>query len=320
MKPLVTVYMTIYNAEKYIERGMKEVLGQTYPNLEFLLIDDGSTDNTAAMLDEYAKNDSRIRVIHQKNLGVSGARNTALDNANGEWVVLIDIDDEIPENSVELLVNTAIEHNVKLCIGSFTIIKQNGNRIERKLENRLLETPDEMYQYFLTDGYDLNYVWGRAYKTEVFKNIRFPLGMSYQDMYVFPYLLKEAGSCYLLSENIYDYYYVAGSITHSKAGRSKQSILARINQYEFYEKEAPKYLPLVKDQIINCCCLSMGMIAGQGRKNFEDEWEYAVSTFSQYKKGAALRRPFEKMASIIFSISPKLLGRLCAIYAKFHNN
>ena len=320
MNPLITIIITVYNAQKYIEHGMTSLLTQTYKNIDFLIIDDGSTDGSSEILAEYAKKDSRIRILRRENGGVSAARNTGVENILGEWVMFADMDDDMPDTAVETLINAAVKMNVRMCVGSFTIIKGSGKRTLRNVPDLKFQSLDEMYKYFLTDGYDLNYLWGRIFKSDVFDDIRFPEGLSYQDMYTLPYVLKSAGSCALISDNVYNYYYIAGSVSHGKADRSVQAVLGRLHQYEFFEKEAPECLPFVKDNIINCCCLSMGTICSRGRKEHMDSWNQAVNWFKQYKKGAALRRPFEKFASAVFSVSPVLLGYLCSIYGKYNNN
>ena len=97
-KPLVSVIIPIYNVEKYLDRCLKTIVGQTYNNLEIILIDDGSPDSCPQKCDGWAKKDSRIKVIHKKNGGVSSARNRGLDVATGEYISFIDPDDIIHPN------------------------------------------------------------------------------------------------------------------------------------------------------------------------------------------------------------------------------
>lgn len=93
--PKLSIIIPIYNAEQFIRRCIDSILEQTYTDFELLLIDDGSTDDSSRICDVYSENDSRIKVFHKKNGGVSSARNVGLDNANGEWIVFIDSDDAI---------------------------------------------------------------------------------------------------------------------------------------------------------------------------------------------------------------------------------
>ena len=94
-QPLISVIVPVYNVEKYLEKCVESILSQTYQNLEILLIDDSSKDNSGKLCDDFAKKDSRIRVIHKENGGLSDARNHGIDNSNGEWLTFIDSDDFI---------------------------------------------------------------------------------------------------------------------------------------------------------------------------------------------------------------------------------
>lgn len=103
--PLISIIVPAYNAEKYIHRCIDSILSQTFIDFELLIINDGSTDGTKKICDEYASNDHRIRVFHKKNGGVSSARNHGLDNARGEWIVFVDADDYIPEDALSNMVS-----------------------------------------------------------------------------------------------------------------------------------------------------------------------------------------------------------------------
>ena len=101
--PQISVIVPVYNTEKYLHRCIDSILAQTFTDFELLLIDDGSTDNSGTICDEYATKDSRVRVFHKKNGGVSSARNLGVDNAKGEWVTFVDSDDCVPQNGSALL-------------------------------------------------------------------------------------------------------------------------------------------------------------------------------------------------------------------------
>lgn len=102
--PLISIIVPAYNAEKYIHRCIDSILSQTFIDFELLIINDGSTDGTKKICDEYASNDHRIRVFHKKNGGVSSARNHGLDNMHGEWIMFVDADDYIPQDAIERMV------------------------------------------------------------------------------------------------------------------------------------------------------------------------------------------------------------------------
>ena len=103
LQPLISVIVPCYNVEEYLPKCIESILNQTYRNLEILLVDDGSPDNCGRICDEYAAKDSRIRIIHKKNGGLSDARNAALDVMTGEYVTFIDSDDYVSDDYVEYL-------------------------------------------------------------------------------------------------------------------------------------------------------------------------------------------------------------------------
>ena len=116
MNPLVTVAIAAYNVENFLVDGMNSVFNQTYDNIEIILVDDGSTDNTPKMCDEIAEKDSRVRVFHKENGGLGSARNVGIDNAKGEFLYFFDVDDTIEPNLIEENVKMAQEHNSDLVI------------------------------------------------------------------------------------------------------------------------------------------------------------------------------------------------------------
>ncbi len=112
----ISIILPIYNVGPFFEECMKSVIGQTYKNLEIVLVDDGSTDNSGDIADHYAKIDNRIKVIHQSNKGVSNARNTGIDNSTGEYICFSDPDDILRPDYVEYLLNLCLEYNVEISV------------------------------------------------------------------------------------------------------------------------------------------------------------------------------------------------------------
>ena len=110
--PLISVVVPVYNVEQYIRECVDSIVSQTYCHLEIVLIDDGSLDNCPVICDEYAKKDSRIKVVHQKNGGLAKARNVGIENSSGEYITFIDSDDYIASNYIEILYRGIIENNV----------------------------------------------------------------------------------------------------------------------------------------------------------------------------------------------------------------
>ena len=130
---LITVIIPVYNVEKYLSRCVLSVINQTYKNLEIILVDDASPDNCPQICDDFAKKDSRIKVIHKQNEGLGLSRNAGLNVAGGEYVTFIDSDDFITENHIENLYNCIKKHSADAVIGAHTIVSANGAKTEKSL-------------------------------------------------------------------------------------------------------------------------------------------------------------------------------------------
>lgn len=119
MKNMVSVIVPVYNCESFLKKCISSIINQSYTDLEIILVDDGSTDNSGMICDSFREKDSRIRVIHKENGGVSAARNAGIAEASGEFICFVDSDDWLPNNSIEILVKRAYEDNSDFCVGAY---------------------------------------------------------------------------------------------------------------------------------------------------------------------------------------------------------
>ncbi len=127
----ITVIIPVYNVEKYLKVAIDATINQTYKNLEIILVDDGSTDSSGKICDEYSKIDNRIKVIHQENKGLSGARNTGLDNATGKYIMFSDSDDTFEIDACEKLYNSIEETNADYVVGNYINMDEDGTKWEK---------------------------------------------------------------------------------------------------------------------------------------------------------------------------------------------
>lgn len=134
---LVSIVIPIYNVENYLNQCIESILNQTYKNLEIILVDDGSTDNSPRICDSYQSKDKRIKVLHQTNKGLSNARNTGMYNSNGEYIYFLDSDDYLANNAIEKLIDIAYNNDLDAIYFGANVINQNGNVISNHhLSNR----------------------------------------------------------------------------------------------------------------------------------------------------------------------------------------
>ena len=204
MKIKISVIIPVYNVDKYLEECLNSILNQTLKDIELICINDGSTDNSAEILDNYAKKDSRVRVFHRKNKGVGYTRNEAIDKAQGEFIAFMDPDDLYPDDlALETLYNAAKENNVKVCRGNITIL-DNGIKEELKdktsisKENELIYYKDFQYDY----GYT-RYIYEREFLIE--NKLRFPNYKRFQDPPFFVKAMYLAEKFYAINKSVYLY-------------------------------------------------------------------------------------------------------------------
>lgn len=205
MSELISVIMPVYNVEIYLSKCLKSVINQTYENLEIILVDDGSSDKSGQICDEFAIYDKRIMVIHQENRGISDARNRALDEINGEYVVFIDSDDCVGKFYVQNLYFLAKKYSVNIAITSFCLNFKYLNECEITHEKVLIHSSKQCLKNMFYDRFYGHYVCHKIYKSEIFKYIRFPKGKIYEDIAISPELLKKVQKIAFC--NVKDYFY-----------------------------------------------------------------------------------------------------------------
>ncbi|MBE5744190.1 MAG: glycosyltransferase family 2 protein [Clostridiales bacterium] len=176
MQKLISVIVPVYNVEPYLERCVNSIINQTYKNLEILLIDDGSTDNSGTICDEYAKKDSRIICVHQQNGGVSKARNEGLSLATGDYIGFIDSDDYIEPNMYELLLNSIEENNADLAICGFKQVRVDASFKINDADNTVDWSRENVINNFFTQGIIKELVYApvnKLYKKSLLEGLSF---------------------------------------------------------------------------------------------------------------------------------------------------
>lgn len=216
MNPLISVVVPVYKTEKYLSKCIESVLAQSYNNFELILVDDGSPDNSGKICDEYASNYSRIKVVHKENGGVSKARNTGLDIAQGEFITFLDSDDYLDCNALDVLYNTLIKENADLvCASHMTIRKMSRSSVSGL--SYMTFSDDEVAANLFRIYISTPISCAKLYKVSVIKenNIRFVSGVPYaEDTYFLFCYIEHIKKVVFIPDVIY--YYCRNNSTATK--------------------------------------------------------------------------------------------------------
>lgn len=212
---LISVIVPVYKVESYLRKCVESIQAQTYRNLEIILVDDGSPDACGAICDELAAQDSRIRVIHKENGGLSSARNAGLEIARGEYIGFVDSDDWLEPETYEWMLDMALSEDVRLvCAGRYDCSSWSGTRqvglCPRKRE--VISGQELARRIFRWEHVD-SAAWDKLYHRSLFREIRYPLGVVSEDVPTTYRIALEAGRVGMLDQPVYNYFHRPGSIT-----------------------------------------------------------------------------------------------------------
>ncbi len=235
---MISVIIPVYNAEKYLPKCIESVLSQTYTDIELILVDDGSPDNSGKICDEYALKDSRIRVIHQKNGGQSSARNAGLDIATGEFISFVDSDDYIDSNMLQVLYESLVQNNADISGCCLKCVDENGNRTTDSFlkafdETKIFDKNQLIYNITHYGDYYTNFVvvCSKLYKREVFSKLRFIEGRIHEDEMIVHHIYLSISKAVIIPNEYY--YYLRHSGTTTSAPFSIKRLDAA---YAFYDR------------------------------------------------------------------------------------
>ncbi len=211
--PKISVIVPVYNVEKYLARCIDSLLAQSFTDYELILVDDGATDSSGKICDDYAEKDPRIRVIHKENGGLSDARNKGTQEASGEYIIFIDSDDFIEENALELLLSLIMKNFADIAVGGIYNCYENKKIAQCSKNEEFVCSGTKALGYLLEGVLITGSSCGKLIKTELAKKHIFPFGKTYEDAFYMPGLLLDAQSVAVTTRPLYNYWHRAGSIT-----------------------------------------------------------------------------------------------------------
>ena len=222
---LISIIVPIYKVEPYLRRCLDSIVNQTYTNLEIVLVDDGSPDACPQICDEYAAKDNRIVVIHQKNGGLSDARNAGLEICKGDYISFVDSDDWIESDYISTLFSLIEANQAEIAVGNFQRFSLNNDHFPKEHLVTETLTSDKILEKILFQKNSYTIAWGKLFKKDLFNDIRFPVGKIHEDEYTGykPYCYAKKISC--TSKILYHYLIRSDSITGQEVFQDKSDIL-----------------------------------------------------------------------------------------------
>lgn len=245
MEYLVSIIIPIYNVEKYLEKCIKSMINQTYRNLEIILINDGSTDESANICEKYKEQDNRIVFINKNNGGAASAKNEGLKIAKGDYITFVDSDDFVELYMIEYMVNTIKKYNSDIVQCSFTNLYKNTEKFKQdKIIEQKIGSKDFL-ELFLTK-WDSNLFWNKLFKREVIENVFFKEGRCIDDEFFTYKCVINSKSIVTSNKIVYNYRMRKSGVMKSESSQ-KQILKDRVDYlYERYELVRKIYKDLDK--------------------------------------------------------------------------
>lgn len=242
---LISIIVPIYNVEKYLKKCVDSLINQTYKNIEIILVNDGSPDNSALICEEYAKKDKRIVYILQKNKGLSGARNTGIVNSKGKYLIFVDSDDYVDIHFVEDLYRALLEKNADISVCDYQEFEEGTEPSKTYNEEYYIETytGKEKYKNLYNNlRTAMTVAWNKLYKREIFEEIKYCEGLYHEDEEIICKILDKASVVAYIDSKNYFYLQRAGSITGNYNLKRKDILVGLKYKMEFLEKKNYSFL------------------------------------------------------------------------------
>lgn len=246
---MISVIVPVYNVYPFLGECVESICNQTFADLEIILVDDGSTDQSGALCDNYAKKNNRIKVIHQQNQGLSGARNTGVKHAEAEYIVFVDSDDRIHPRMIQSLYEALQQSGAEISICSHKMIQENEPKEQtdiptENLENiEILSGHECVKRMYSAHPIDMVVAWNKLYKKEMFCQLQYPVGRLHEDEFLTYKILYPLAKCVYVNAPLYEYRVRKNSIVSNKSFRRLKDIMdAYKERYIYFEQNDDREL------------------------------------------------------------------------------
>lgn len=260
--PKISVIVPVYNVEQYLSACVESILAQTFQDFELILVDDGSPDSCGAMCDAYAQKDPRVRVIHQENQGLSGARNTGIKAASGEYITFIDSDDLVKKDYLEKLLRAIKVESADISVCKPQEFEDGKNSVcletvSAEAQHKCFSNIDVCVElYNVSSQIPIN-AWGKLYRADLISDMEFPVGRIHEDQAFVPVACYRAGKIVLVDSPIYCYRQRPESIMQTKFSLKRyDDIWAIDNCIAFFEaNQATQIVAAAKEKRKRQICI-----------------------------------------------------------------
>ena len=313
--------MPVYNASKYLDRSINSILNQTYDNLEIIIVDDSSTDNSKDIIKKYASKDSRIRPIYSEmNQGVSKSRNLGLNVLTGDYVFFMDADDYITKNAIEIMINKCIKYNADVVDSYHLIISGNKTFLESKPLKEDLVMGDKSNIEMLTKA---TYITGKLIDSQLVKNLLFDVNLRRYEDLVFEHQLKLKLKNYvLITDIVYYYYQVPDSLINTLGEKHLAYIDAAKEVMDLYENESKEVKEIIESLLFTNAFLTGITKIIKNDKNVDDNVNILKNYLLKFKDIFKTYKDNKRIDKIIKNKYEKLVNSDKKIrrYIKFSKN
>ena len=298
--PLISIIVPVYKVEPYLRRCLDSIIGQSYSNLQIILVDDGSPDGCPQICDDYATKDNRIRVIHKKNGGLSDARNAGLSICTGEYISFIDSDDWVSSEYINELYSSIKETSAGIAIINHKCVTSFPAReIQEKRRIKIFSRQQALFELFAKQHQPFVVSWGKLYRKELFNDIQFPTGKCHEDEFTSHLLISRVSKVAYSNRTMYFYYQRADSIT--RRNHISDIIEAFENRLHFTIDNNLKYL--TSFAAANLCWKYLNYCYEKHINN--EDFEQTLTKAREIRSLMHLRRPTD-LFLFIFLWNPKL--------------
>ena len=242
---LISIIVPVYNVEKYIARCIETIIQQSYKNIEILLIDDGSTDESGKICDDFGKKYNNISVVHQRNQGLSKTRNVGIEMAKGKYIGFVDSDDYIERDMYEILYKNMVKYDADISVCDYIEITGNMKNVKKtntNFETIIYDNLETKIKELLTEETLNNYAWNKLYNRELFNKIRFKENIKFEDVDIMYKLFYRANKIVYTSYVGYNYVQRYDSIMKTIDNNAIENLMDATNERYFFVEKNTKNL------------------------------------------------------------------------------